>query len=40
VLNIILCYFYVVHDLACFLLLVAILAESILVTPRGGIYAR
>jgi hypothetical protein len=34
-----LCYLYVVYDLACSLLLVDILAESMLVTPRGGIYA-
>jgi hypothetical protein len=35
VLNIILCYLYVVYDLACSPLLVAILAEWILVTPSG-----
>jgi hypothetical protein len=35
----ILCYLYVVYDLACFLLLVDILAEYMLVTPRGSIYA-
>jgi hypothetical protein len=39
-LNIILCYLYVVYDLACSPLLVAISADYILVTPRGGIYAR
>jgi hypothetical protein len=31
---------YVVYDLACSLLLVDILAEYMLVTPRGSIYAR
>jgi hypothetical protein len=36
----ILCYLYVVYDLACFPLLVAILAEYMLVTPTGSIYAR
>jgi hypothetical protein len=39
-LNIILCYLYVVYDFACSPLLVAILAEYILVTPRESIYAR
>jgi hypothetical protein len=31
---------YVVYDLACSPLLVDILAEQMLVTPRGSIYAR
>ena len=31
---------YVVYDLACSLFLVAALAKYVLVTPRGGIYAR